>query len=167
MLRVPQNLRAAAPGRVAGESQEDRAALSGRRASIAPLGAEEAHGRPPRRPAAAQRARALFAMDFVHGRLATGRRFKCLTMTDLCSKEVPVIEVDASIGGERVCRILDRLFTGRPLVGDRDPGQRTGILRDGIGCVGRSDGVMLHVIQPGKPVRNAFFIESFNGQVSR
>ena len=55
-----------------------------------------------------------YAMDFVHDRLATGRRFKCLTMTDLCSKEVPVIEVDASIGGERVCRILDRLFVGRP-----------------------------------------------------
>jgi putative transposase len=38
-----------------------------------------------------------------------------LTMTDLCSKEVPVIEVDVSIGGERVCRILDRLFAGRSL----------------------------------------------------
>jgi putative transposase len=38
-----------------------------------------------------------YAMDFVHDRLATGRRFKCLTMTDLCSKEVPVIVVDVSI----------------------------------------------------------------------
>jgi len=36
-------------------------------------------------------------MDFVHDRLVTGRRFKCLTMTDPCSKEVPVIEVDVSI----------------------------------------------------------------------
>jgi len=36
-------------------------------------------------------------------------------MTDLCSKEVPVIEVDVSIGGARVCRILDRLFLTRPL----------------------------------------------------
>jgi hypothetical protein len=54
-------------------------------------------------------------MDFVHDRLANGRRFKCLTMTDLCSKEVPVIEVDMSIGGARVCRILDRLFLTRPL----------------------------------------------------
>lgn len=31
------------------------------------------------------------------------------------SKEVPVIEVDVSIGGARVCRILDRLFTTRPV----------------------------------------------------
>jgi putative transposase len=30
-----------------------------------------------------------------------------LTMTDPCSKEVPVIEVEVSIGGERVCQILD------------------------------------------------------------
>jgi len=51
-----------------------------------------------------------YAMDFVHDRLANGRRFKCLTMTDPCSKEVPVMEVDVSIGGARVCRILDRLF---------------------------------------------------------
>jgi putative transposase len=54
-------------------------------------------------------------MDFVHDRLATGRRLKCFTMTDLCSKEVLVIEVDNSIGRERVGRILDRLFAGRPL----------------------------------------------------
>jgi putative transposase len=53
-------------------------------------------------------------MDFVHDRLVTGRRFKCLTMTDPCSKEVPV-EVDVSIGGVRVCRSLDRLFLTRPL----------------------------------------------------
>jgi putative transposase len=63
-----------------------------------------------------------YAMDFVHDRLVTGRRFKCLTMTDLCSKEVPVIEVDVSIGGARVCRILDRLFLTRPLPETLDPG---------------------------------------------
>jgi len=54
-------------------------------------------------------------MDFVLDRLVTGRRFKCLTMTDFCSKEVPVIELDVSIGETRVCRILDRLFLTRPL----------------------------------------------------
>ena len=56
-----------------------------------------------------------YAMDFVHDRLVMGRRFTCLTMTDLYTKEVPVIEVDVSIGGARVCRILDQLFTTRPL----------------------------------------------------
>ena len=56
-----------------------------------------------------------YAMDSVHDRLANGRRFKCVTMTDFCSKEVPVIEVENSIGGERVCSILDRLSAGGPL----------------------------------------------------
>ena len=36
-------------------------------------------------------------MDFVHDQLDNRRRFKCLTMTDSYSKEVPVIEVDLSI----------------------------------------------------------------------
>jgi putative transposase len=104
-----------------------------------------------------------YALDFVHDRLVTGRRFKCLTMTDLCSKEVPVIEVDISIGGARVCRILDRLFLTRPL-------PETLILDNGPEFAGTAldawaaqHGVHLHFIQPGKPVQNAF-IESFNGK---
>jgi putative transposase len=104
-----------------------------------------------------------YAMDFVHDRLATGRRFKCLTMTDPCSKEVPVIEVDVSIGGARVCRILDRLFLTRPL-------PETLILDNGPEFAGTAldawaaqHGVQLHFIQPGRPVQNAF-VESFNGK---
>jgi putative transposase len=104
-----------------------------------------------------------YALDFVHDRLVTGRRFKCLTMTDLCSKEVPVIEVDVSIGGARVCRILDRVFATRPL-------PDTLILDNGPEFAGTAldawaaqHGVHLHFIQPGKPVQNAF-IESFNGK---
>jgi len=104
-----------------------------------------------------------YAMDFVHDRLATGRRFKCFTMTDPCSKEVPVIEVDLSIGGERVGRILDRLLAGRPLpealILDNGP-EFAGNALDAWAC---QRGVTLHFIQPGKPVQNAC-IESFNGK---
>jgi putative transposase len=103
-----------------------------------------------------------YEMDFVHDRLANGRRFTCSTMTDLCSKEVPVIEVDASIGGKRGCRILDQLFTGRLLpetvILDNGP-EFSGTALDA--WVGQH-GVRLHCIQPEKPVQNAF-IESFNG----
>jgi hypothetical protein len=56
-------------------------------------------------------------------------------MTDPCSKEVPVIEVDMSIDGTRVCRILDRLFLTLPL-------PETLILGNGpehgAGCMGGS-----------------------------
>jgi putative transposase len=104
-----------------------------------------------------------YAVDFVHDRLATGRRFKCFTMTDLCSKEVPVIAVDDSIGGARVCRILDRLFAGRPwpetVILDNGP-EFSGTALD---AWANQHGVRLHFIQPGKPVQNAF-IESFNGK---
>jgi putative transposase len=104
-----------------------------------------------------------YAMDFVHDRLVTGRRFTCLTMTDPCSKEVPVIAVDVSIGGARVRRILDRLFTTRPLpdtlILDNGP-EFSGTALDAWAV---QRGVHLHFIQPGKPVQNAF-IESFNGK---
>lgn len=105
----------------------------------------------------------VFAMDFVHDRLAQGRRFKCLTMIDPCSKESPVIEVDFSITGERLCRILDRVFADRPM-------PETLVMDNGPEFSGRAldawafaKGVKLHFIQPGKPTQNAF-CESFNGK---
>ena len=72
-------------------------------------------------------------------------------------------EVDASIGGGWVCRILGRLFAGRPL-------PETVILSNGSEFSGTAldawagqHGVRLHFIQLGKPVQNAC-IESFNGK---
>ena len=62
-----------------------------------------------------------------------------------------------------MCRILHRLFVGRPL-------PETVILDNGPEFAGTAldawagqHGVQLHFIQPGKPVQNAF-IESFNGK---
>ena len=48
-------------------------------------------------------------MDFVHDRLVRDRRFKSLTMTDVCSREVPVIKGDLSIVEGRVRGFI--LFT--------------------------------------------------------
>jgi putative transposase len=84
-------------------------------------------------------------------------------MTDPYSKEVPVIEVDGSIGGERVCRILDRVFA----IGSM---HEVLMLDNGTEFAGNAldpwadqRGVTpLYLIQLGKPVPNAF-IESFNG----
>ena len=73
-----------------------------------------------------------------------------MTMTNLYSKEVPVIEVDVSIGGAPVCRVLERLFNTRPL-------PDTVILDNGPEFAGTAlyawaaqHGVHLHFIQPGK-----------------
>ena len=73
-----------------------------------------------------------------------------------------MIEIDNSIGGERVCRILDRLFARGPLpeivswTTDRNSS-------GGVGCVGRSILGDAARHPAGKPIRNAI-IESFNGK---
>jgi putative transposase len=99
------------------------------------------------------------ALDFVHDRLVTGRRF---SVTDPCSKEVPVMEGDVSLGGARVCRILDRLFLTRPLPGTLMLDNGPEFAGTAVDAWAAQHGVHLHFIQPGKPVQNAF-IESFNG----
>lgn len=104
-----------------------------------------------------------YAMDFIHDRLAYGRKFKALTIVDVMSKESPAIEVDTSINGERVCQVLDRIFESRALpeaiMVDNGP-EFSGKALDAWAF---ERGVKLLFIQPGKPVQNAF-IESFNGR---
>ncbi len=85
-------------------------------------------------------------------------------MTDPRSKEVPVIEVDVSIGRARVCRILDRLCLTRPrpetlILWTTVPNLPARPWMPGAA----QHGVYRHCIQPGKPVQNAF-VESFNGK---
>jgi putative transposase len=56
-----------------------------------------------------------WSMDFVHDGLADGRRIRCLNVVDDCTRESIVIEVDTSISGARVARVLDRIAGYRPL----------------------------------------------------
>ena len=48
-------------------------------------------------------------MDFVSDCLINGRRLRMLTVVDLYDCCCPVIEVDHSLTGERVARVLERL----------------------------------------------------------
>jgi len=77
-----------------------------------------------------------------------------------------VIEVDTSLGGLRVRRVLDRIATERGLpeaiVLDNGPEFRGRALA----AWSEERGVRLEFIQPGKPVQNAY-IESFNGPTAR
>lgn len=72
-----------------------------------------------------------------------------------------MIEVDASIGGERVCRLLDRLFVGRPLPETVTLDNGSEFAGTALDAWAGQHVVRRHFIQPGKPVQNAF-IESFN-----
>ena len=65
-----------------------------------------------------------WAADFVHDALFNGRRFRMLTVIDEWSRECLAVEVDASLTGERVARVLERLCAARrvPVVIESDNG---------------------------------------------
>ena len=58
----------------------------------------------------------VWAMDFVHDQLATGRKFRILTVVDTWSKYVPAIDARYSYRGEDVVQTLERICaqTGYP-----------------------------------------------------
>lgn len=106
----------------------------------------------------------LWAMDFVSDTLESGRSIRMLTVVDACSRLSPAIEVDTSLSGERVARVLDRAaeMHGLPkkIVVDNGP-EFTSRALDSWAF---ERGVELHFIRPGKPVENGF-AESFNGRL--
>jgi putative transposase len=105
----------------------------------------------------------VWAMDFVSD-TAGGRKVRLLTLVDCYSRESPAIEVDTSIGGARVCRVLDRLVEERgapeQIMIDNGP-EFAGSALDAWAY---RRGVKLHFIDPGKPSQNGY-IESFNGKL--
>ncbi|WP_405054914.1 DDE-type integrase/transposase/recombinase [Vulcanimicrobium alpinum] len=54
-----------------------------------------------------------WSLDFVHDTLRSGRRFRSLTIVDDCSRESLAIEVDTSLSGARVTRVLDAIAGAR------------------------------------------------------
>jgi putative transposase len=104
-----------------------------------------------------------WSMDFMSDCLATGRRFRTLNIVDDLTRECPAIEVDTSLPGARVVRVLEKLAFLRGL-------PDTIVIDNGSEFTGRAldawanqHGVKLHFIDPGKPVQNAY-VESFNGK---
>ncbi len=55
----------------------------------------------------------VWSLDFVSDATATSRRLKLLTVLDSFTWESLAIEVDISIGGERLARVLDRVIGER------------------------------------------------------
>ncbi len=104
-----------------------------------------------------------WSMDFVSDALADGRVFPTLNIIDDFSRECVAIEVDTSIGGERVVRVLERLKQQRGLperiVMDNGPE----FTSKALDAWAHAAGVKLHFIRPGKPTENAY-VESFNGR---
>ena len=107
----------------------------------------------------------VWSLDFVSDCTAKSRRLKLLTVVDTFTRESLAIEVDTSISGERVARVLDRVIAERgaqpeEIVMDNGP-ELTGRALDQWAY---ERGIRLRFIAPGKPVENCF-IESFNGRL--
>lgn len=105
-----------------------------------------------------------WSIDFVSDCVSRGRVIRMLTVVDDCTRECPAIEVDTSLGGLRVRRVLDRIASQRGLpeaiVLDNGPEFRGRALA----AWSEERRVRLEFIQPGKPAQNAF-AESFNGRL--
>lgn len=105
----------------------------------------------------------IWAADFIHDGLASGRRLRCLTILDIFTRECLAIEVDTSIPGSKVADAFDRLIDSRGIpqviVVDNGP-EFTG---RALGEWVMKNSVKLAFIRPGRPIENAF-IESFNGR---
>jgi putative transposase len=56
-----------------------------------------------------------WSMDFMSDTLSCGRRFRSLNIVDCHSREALCSEVDASLTGQRVVRVLQRLGETRGL----------------------------------------------------
>ena len=104
-----------------------------------------------------------WSMDFVSDSLWNGRRFRVLTIVDDLTRECPALEVDHSLPGLRVTRVLNRLAAtrGLPEVITVDNGPE--FISKAMDAWAFQNKVRLRFIQPGKPVQNAY-VESFNGK---
>jgi putative transposase len=108
----------------------------------------------------------LWTMDFLSDQLSDRRVFRILVVMDVYSRECLALEVDTSITGRRVARVLDRLKAERGLPSvlgtDNGPEFRSRHMDQWA----YENGTKLHFIKPGTPTQNAY-IESLNSQIRR
>ncbi|GGA65726.1 putative transposase [Pelagibacterium lentulum] len=105
----------------------------------------------------------VWAMDFVHDQLATGRKIRILTIVDTFSRYAPAVDPRFSYRGEDVVMTLEKVCReiGYPRTIRVDQGSEF-ISRD-LDLWAYQKDVVLDFSRPGKPTDNAF-IESFNGK---
>ena len=109
------------------------------------------------------RANQMWTMDFTRDTLASGRKFRTLNLMDGYTREALCIEVDTSLPGLRVVQVLERVAQERGLPEAIQVDNGPEFISRPVDQWAYAKGVVLHFIDPGKPVQNAF-IESFNGK---
>ena len=103
-------------------------------------------------------------MDFVHDQLVDGRCFRVLNIIDDFTREALATEVNTSLSGRRVARVLDALAVtrGLPKIIRCDNG--TEFTSKAMQAWAIRHDVRLDFSAPGKPTQNAY-VESFNGRM--
>ena len=105
----------------------------------------------------------IWSADFVFDRTAEGRVLKCLTIVDDATTEAVAAVPARALGGLAVTRILDRLAIERGLPTALRTDNGPEFCSRAMLTWAYDRGVMLRLIEPGKPNQNAY-IESFNGR---
>jgi putative transposase len=105
-----------------------------------------------------------WSIDFVSDQLAQGRRFRCFTVLDSCTRECVAIEVGQSLPSTAVITALEAAIAtrGQPVRLSLDNGSE--FRSRAFDAWAADHGIELLFIQPGKPIQNSH-IESFNGRL--
>src|SRR5713226_8326014 len=105
----------------------------------------------------------VWSVDFMTDALSSGRRFRMLNIVDDYTRECLAIEVDTSLGGVRVVRVLEELKQRRGLPRQIRSDHGPEFVSRAVDQWAYEQGLQWHTIQPGRPMENGY-VESFNGR---
>ena len=105
----------------------------------------------------------VWSVDFMSDTLSSGRRFRTLNIVDDYTRECLAIEVDTSLGGMRVVRVLEELKHKRGLPRQIRSDNGPEFVSRAVDQWAYEQGLQWHTIQPGRPMENGY-VESFNGR---
>ena len=115
-------------------------------------------------PAPVTRPNQRWAMDYVTDSLANGRKIRTLTVVDTYTRECLAMEVDTSLPGARVRRVLERLAAQRLRPEELRVDNGPEFISRAVASWCEENRSRLFHIQPGKPMQNGH-VESFNGRL--
>lgn len=105
----------------------------------------------------------VWSMDFVFDRLVDGTPFRCFTIIDNLSRQVPGIFVSKSMAGFLPIDFLESLKERMKLPKHFILDNGSEFANEPFVAWCTRNNISLHFIDPGKPVQNAY-VESFNGK---
>ena len=100
-------------------------------------------------------------MDFMQDSLESGRKFRTLNVIDDYNRESLAIEVDVSLTGERVVRVLESIIEWRGIPKEIRSDNGPEFISDAVAQFCETKQIKRSFIQPGKPMQNAY-VERFN-----